>query len=66
MNCYKHPDVAAVAFCRTCGRPLCQACQQTVQGTIVCEEHAPQANRPAVAGTHRLPGPPPGSPLSSA
>lgn len=42
MNCYKHPDVAAVAFCRTCGRPLCQSCQQTVQGTIVCEEHAPQ------------------------
>jgi len=42
MNCYKHPDVAAVAFCRTCGKPLCQACQQSVQGTIVCEEHAPQ------------------------
>ncbi len=42
MNCYKHPDVAAVAFCRTCGRPLCQACQHPVQGTIVCEEHAPQ------------------------
>jgi hypothetical protein len=42
MNCYKHPDVAAVAFCRTCGRPLCQSCQQAVQGTIVCEEHAPQ------------------------
>ncbi len=42
MNCYQHPDVAAVAFCRTCGRPLCQSCQQTVQGTVVCEEHAPQ------------------------
>src|SRR5512142_456009 len=42
MNCQKHPDVAAVAFCRTCGRPLCQNCQRTVQGTIVCEDHAPQ------------------------
>ncbi len=42
MNCYKHTDVAAVAFCRTCGRPLCQACQRPVQGTIVCEEHAPR------------------------
>ena len=42
MNCQKHPDVAAVAFCRTCGRPLCQSCQRTVQGTVVCEEHAPQ------------------------
>ncbi len=42
MNCYKHTDVAAVAFCRTCGRPLCQVCQRPVQGTIVCEEHAPR------------------------
>jgi hypothetical protein len=42
MNCYKHTDVAAVAFCRTCGRPLCQACQRPVHGTIVCEEHAPR------------------------
>jgi TM2 domain-containing membrane protein YozV len=42
MNCYKHPDVAAVAFCRTCGKPLCQACQRPVEGTIVCEDHAPQ------------------------
>lgn len=42
MNCQKHPDVPAVAFCRTCGRPLCQECQRTVQGTIVCEDHAPQ------------------------
>lgn len=56
MTCYKHPDVAAVAFCRTCGRPLCQACQHPVQGTIVCEEHAPQvvapqAPAPLAAGT---------------
>ena len=42
MNCFKHTDVAAVAFCRTCGRPLCPACQRAVQGTIVCEEHMPQ------------------------
>lgn len=49
MNCYKHPDVAAVAFCRTCGKPLCQACQRSVQGTVVCEEHAPQQVVPASA-----------------
>jgi hypothetical protein len=47
MNCYKHPDVPAAAFCRTCGKPLCQECQHPVQGTIVCEEHAP-ASAPAV------------------
>ena len=53
MNCYKHPETAAVAFCRTCGRPLCQACQYPVQGTIVCEEHAPQQvmQPPVVAAT---------------
>ncbi len=49
MNCYQHPDVAAVAFCRTCGRPLCQTCQRSVQGTIVCEEHAPQQAMPVPA-----------------
>jgi TM2 domain-containing membrane protein YozV len=42
MNCYKHPDVSAVAFCRTCGKPLCQSCQRAVEGTVVCEDHAPQ------------------------
>jgi hypothetical protein len=52
MNCYQHPDVAAVAFCRTCGRPLCAACQRSVQGTIVCEEHAPQQVVAAPAPVH--------------
>ncbi len=46
MNCYKHPETPAVAFCRTCGKPLCQSCQRPVQGTIVCEEHAPQQTIP--------------------
>ncbi len=55
MNCQTHPDVAAVAFCRTCGRPLCQACQHTVQGTIVCEEHMPQ---PVVSPTPTPVSPP--------
>ena len=40
MNCANHPDVAAVAFCRTCGKPLCQVCQRPAQGTVFCEEHA--------------------------
>ena len=42
MNCYKHTETPAAAFCRTCGKPLCQTCQRTVEGTIVCEDHAPQ------------------------
>jgi TM2 domain-containing membrane protein YozV len=44
MNCANHPEVAATAYCRSCGKPLCQACQRTSMGTIVCEEHyVPQA-----------------------
>lgn len=41
MNCINHPDIAAVAYCRTCGKALCEGCQRTSQGTIYCEEHVP-------------------------
>jgi Domain of unknown function (DUF5668)/B-box zinc finger len=37
MNCATHNDVAAVAFCRTCGKPLCQNCTRDVRGVIYCE-----------------------------
>jgi hypothetical protein len=37
MNCATHPDVAAVAFCRTCGKPLCNNCTRDVRGVIYCE-----------------------------
>ena len=39
MNCAHHPELAATAYCRSCGKPLCTACQRTMAGTIVCEEH---------------------------
>ena len=42
MNCANHPDVAAAAYCRTCGKALCPACQRTVQGTVFCQEHVAQ------------------------
>jgi len=41
MNCANHPEIPAVAYCRTCGKPLCSACQRPAQGTIFCAEHAP-------------------------
>ena len=41
MNCYLHSDVEAVAYCRSCGRPVCGPCQQVSQGTVYCTEHAP-------------------------
>jgi len=37
MNCATHNEVAAVAFCRTCGKPLCQTCTRDVRGVIYCE-----------------------------
>ncbi|MDR3762594.1 MAG: B-box zinc finger protein [Acidobacteriota bacterium] len=37
MNCAQHSDLPAVAFCRTCGKPLCEGCKRDVQGTIFCE-----------------------------
>jgi TM2 domain-containing membrane protein YozV len=48
MNCLNHPETPAVAFCRTCGKPLCDACRRPAQGSVFCEEHAPaaQANAP--------------------
>lgn len=41
MNCLNHSETPATAFCRTCGKPLCDACKHQVQGTVFCEEHAP-------------------------
>jgi hypothetical protein len=37
MNCANHPDIAAVAYCRTCGKPLCANCTREVKGVIYCE-----------------------------
>ena len=48
MNCANHPEAPAVAFCRTCGKPLCQVCQRPAQGTIFCDEHVAAA-APAAA-----------------
>ena len=43
MNCFNHPETPAVAYCRSCGRALCEDCKRTAQGTIYCDEHAPAA-----------------------
>lgn len=56
MTCANHPEVQAMAYCRSCGKALCEACQKTAQGTIFCEEHLPA---PAAAAS---PGPGFGAP----
>lgn len=38
MNCANHTQTPATAYCRTCGKPLCAACQRVVQGVIYCEQ----------------------------
>jgi Domain of unknown function (DUF5668) len=49
MNCIYHPDIPAVAYCRACGKALCEDCRRTFEGTIYCEEHVP-VPAPAAAG----------------
>ncbi|MGA2740885.1 MAG: DUF5668 domain-containing protein [Bryobacteraceae bacterium] len=63
MNCFNHSDTPAVAYCRACGKALCNECKRTAQGTIFCDEHAPAAAtpgsepRPPVTGVPAAPPP---------
>jgi len=41
MNCSTHPEAVAVAFCRSCGKALCEECRRVADGTVYCSEHAP-------------------------
>src|SRR5437764_8585994 len=43
MNCANHPEIPAVAYCRSCGKPMCQECQRPVLGSVYCAEHVPEA-----------------------
>ena len=41
MNCQNHPETPATAYCRSCGKPLCNECRRDAHGTVYCAEHAP-------------------------
>jgi hypothetical protein len=43
MNCVNHPDLPAIAYCRSCGKALCETCRVGAGGTVYCQEHAPAA-----------------------
>src|SRR5438477_7902915 len=58
MNCINHPDLPAVAYCRACGKALCEGCRHSADGTIYCEEHAPAlAAASAAASPYTAPTP---------
>lgn len=60
MNCANHSDQAAVAFCRTCGKPLCNQCTRDVRGVIYCESClAARLEGAPAPGTYTPPSPPP-------
>jgi hypothetical protein len=56
MNCAVHNQSQAVAYCRTCGKALCEECKRDVMGAIYCE--------PCIAA--RLQGAAPGATMSGA
>jgi len=41
MNCQNHPEIPATAYCRNCGKPLCDSCRRDAFGTVYCAEHLP-------------------------
>lgn len=46
MNCQNHEDVPATAYCRSCGKPVCDQCRRDAFGTVYCAEHTPAAQAP--------------------
>ena len=38
MTCAIHPDIPASAYCRTCGKGLCESCKREVKGVIYCQD----------------------------
>ena len=67
MNCAVHTQTQATAFCRTCGKALCEDCKRDVMGAIYCEPciaarlhgQAPAGTAvpPPVAAVHGAPNP---------
>ena len=56
MNCVNHPGTAAIAYCRTCGKPLCSSCTREVKGVVYCENCLAER----LAGVQpAMPSPPP-------
>jgi TM2 domain-containing membrane protein YozV len=64
MNCAVHNQTQAVAYCRTCGKALCEDCKRDVMGAIYCEPCIAARLQGSAAGA-TMPPPPmsaPGAP----
>src|SRR5258708_4356170 len=60
MNCAVHTQTQAAAFCRTCGKALCEDCKRDVMGAIYCEPCIAARLQSNVApGAPAMPPPPP-------
>jgi len=57
MNCQNHVDVPATAYCRACGKPVCDECRRDAFGTVYCAEHVPAPAPPLSAQAPPAPGP---------
>jgi hypothetical protein len=64
MNCQNHPEVPATAYCRSCGKPVCEQCRRDAFGTVYCEEHAP-APAARAAEPSGFSAPPPAPPFAA-
>src|SRR6516164_297415 len=62
MNCQNHPEVPATAYCRSCGKPVCDECRRDAFGTVYCAEHAPAPAAEPAGFTAAAPPPPPSTP----
>lgn len=65
-SCANHPETVAAAYCRTCGKPLCNHCKRDVRGVIYCEECIATriSGEHAAATPGAVPPIPPGAPVS--
>jgi TM2 domain-containing membrane protein YozV len=59
MNCAQHTETAAAAYCRNCGRALCELCKRDVQGVIYCESCLAARMHGTAAGPGAIPPRPP-------
>ncbi|MFL6314907.1 MAG: LiaI-LiaF-like domain-containing protein [Terriglobales bacterium] len=65
MNCAVHNQTQAVAYCRTCGKALCEECKRDVMGAVYCEPCIAARLQGAPGVTPGAMPPPPPPPLST-